>query len=177
MTTCAVTCVPCQNDSVQMWRGHNHINAVQPQDYRLLDFPQLYFSYLLWVLNTSLNSSHVVHAYMQEQGRILVRELMPGCAQLYISDVDLDDAGVYLCESGNYIGVERRTATIEIGCNYGSAVYFFLNSCLSSRPYACHMVVGLMYHQPGCTPWVGWNVVIAMSQLGVLCSVVVRRRR
>lgn len=62
------------------------------------------------------NRSHVV--YLQEHGRILVRELMPGCAQLFISDVTLDDAGVYVCESSNYIGVDRRNATIEIGCNY-----------------------------------------------------------
>jgi len=53
---------------------------------------------------------------MQEQGRILVRALMPGCAELFISDVTLDDIGVYVCESANYVGVDQRLANISIGC-------------------------------------------------------------
>ena len=45
-----------------------------------------------------------------------VRDVIPGCSELIIQHVTVDDVGQYQCRSENHVGVDVQTATIDVGC-------------------------------------------------------------
>jgi len=53
---------------------------------------------------------------MQEGGRVRVRGVMAGCAELIISHLTVADAGIYQCRSANRVGADLRTASVDVGC-------------------------------------------------------------
>jgi len=51
---------------------------------------------------------------------VSVREVMPGCSELIIQHLTVDDAGEYECRTVNHVGSDHRTATVDVGCELPS---------------------------------------------------------
>ena len=69
-------------------------------------------------LTGSVTSSLFILMMMtsQERGRIEVNRLMPGCAEMLIFDVSLDDVGFYSCESQNLVSSDVQETYVDVGC-------------------------------------------------------------
>lgn len=50
-----------------------------------------------------------------EDGRVRVRDVIPGCSELIISHVRVSDVGLYQCQSVNRVGADTKTANIDVG--------------------------------------------------------------
>jgi hypothetical protein len=67
-------------------------------------------------LNHSNNSELVYRPHWTyEDGRIYVREVIPGCSELIIRHVTVEDAGQYSCETRNRLGSDIRQAAVSVG--------------------------------------------------------------
>jgi len=80
----------------------------------------MFFRSFSWSVNETKPIVYVyclsVYAVTQEDGRITVRDVIPGCSELIISRVQVSDVGLYECRSVNRVGTQTRSAAVDVGC-------------------------------------------------------------